>query len=172
VLLHANCVTLLGETDMAGLTFNALAGNLTIGGIAMMCPSWEVQNLAELWLPANQRGIDVIRPGVSGVKARLRRDTVTVRTLRLLIIGSADRNGVAQTDLFEGLQANFDYLRANVVAPTNTTDGTRSVVLTMPDGTTRTEPAHVQQMEVGRIVENGAWALATIELSIPSGRIQ
>jgi hypothetical protein len=27
-------------------------------------------------------------------------------------------------------------------------------------------------MEVGRIVENGAWALATIELSIPSGRIQ
>jgi hypothetical protein len=25
---------------------------------------------------------------------------------------------------------------------------------------------------VGRIVENGAWALATIELSIPSGRIQ
>ena len=157
---------------MAGLTFNANAGNLTIGGIAMLGPAWKVQNLPELWLPANQRGTDVIRPGVSGVKARLRRDTVTVRTLRLLIVGSADRLGAAVTDYYEGLQANIDYLRANVVAPTGTTDGTRSVVLTMPDGTNRTEPAHVQQMDVGRIVENGAWALATIELSIPSGRIQ
>ena len=157
---------------MAGLTFNANAGNLTIGGIAMLGPAWKVQNLPELWLPANQRGTDVIRPGVSGVKARLRRDTVTVRTLRLLIVGSADRLGAAVTDYYEGLQANIDYLRANVVAPTGLTDGTRSVVLTMPDGTMRTEPAHVQQMDVGRIVENGAWALATIELSIPSGRIQ
>ena len=157
---------------MAGLTFNPLAGNLTIGGIAMLNPAFKVQNLPELWLPANQRGTDVIRPGVSGVKARLRRDTVTVRTLRLLIVGSADTSGAAVADLFEGLQANMDYIRTNVVAPTGLTDGTRSVVLTMPDGTTRTEPAHVQQMEVGRIVENGAWALATIELSIPSGRIQ
>jgi hypothetical protein len=157
---------------MAGLTYNTLAGDLTIGGVAMNCAGWKVQNLAELWLPAQQRGTDVIRPGVSGVKARLRRDTVTVRTLRLLIVGSSSRTGTPVTDLFEGLQANIDYLRANVVAPTGTTDGTRSVVLTMPDGTTRTEPAHVQQMEVGRIVENGAWALATIELSIPSGRIQ
>ena len=157
---------------MAGLTFNALAGNLTIGGIAMLNPAFKVQNLPELWLPANQRGTDVIRPGVSGVKARLRRDTVTVRTLRLLIVGSADTSGAAVADLFEGLQANMDYIRANVVAPTGLTDGTRSVVLTMPDGTTRTESAHVQQMEVGRISENGAWALATIELSIPSGRIQ
>ena len=172
MLLHANCVTLLGETEMAGLTYNTLAGDLTIGGVAMNCPGWKVQNLAELWLPANQRGTDVIRPGVSGVKARLRRDTVTVRTLRLLIVGSSSRTGTPVTDLFEGLQANMDYIRTNVVAPTGTTDGTRSVVLTMPDGTTRTEPAHVQQMEVGRIVENGAWALATIELSIPSGRIQ
>jgi len=157
---------------MAGLTFNALAGNLAIGLVPMMNPAFKVQNLPELWLPANQRGTDVIRPGVSGVKARLRRDTVTVRTLRLLIVGSADVNGNAVADLFEGLQANMDYIRQNLVAPTGVTDGTRSVVLTMPDGTTRTEPAHVQQMEVGRISENGAFALATIELSIPSGRIQ
>jgi hypothetical protein len=157
---------------MAGLTWNSNAGDLTIGGIAMNCPAWEVRNLAELWAPANQRGTDVIRPGVSGVKARLRRDTVTVRTLQMLILGSADRLGAAVADYYEGLQANIDYLRANVVAPTGTTDGTRSVVLTMPDGTTRTDPAHVQQMELGRVVENGAWALATIELSIPSGRIQ
>ena len=157
---------------MAGLTFNTLAGKLTIGGIPMLGPAWKVQNLAELWVPANQRGTDVIRPGVSGVKARLRRDTVTVRTLQMLIVGSADRLGAAVSDYYEGLQANIDYLRANVVAPTGTTDGTRSAVLTMPDGTTRTEPVHVQQMELGRVAENGAWVLATIELSIPSGRIQ
>lgn len=157
---------------MAGLTFNTLAGNLTIGGIAMCNPAFEVRNLCDLWLPANQRGTDVVRPGVSGVKARLRRDTVTVRSLQLLILGSCDTSGAPVADYFEGLQANIDYLRTNVVAPTGLTDGTRSAVLTMPDGTTRTEPVHVQQMEVGRVVENAAWALATIELSIPSGRIQ
>jgi hypothetical protein len=77
----------------------------------------------------------------------------------MLILGSADRLGAAVADCYEGLQANIDYLRANVVAPTGTTDGTRSVVLTMPDGTTRTEPAHVQQMDWGVLwrMVRGLW---------------
>ena len=147
------------------------AGGLTIGGVAMSCPAWVVHNLQELWLPAVQRGNDRIRPGVAGVKPAIMRDTVTRRTLQLLIVGDCDRTGTPVTNLLQGLQANIDYLIANVVAPTGLTDGTRSAVLTMPDATTRTEPVHVTGMDFGQIRADGAWVKATIDLSIPTGRI-
>jgi hypothetical protein len=106
------------------------------------------------------------------VKAQQRRDTVTRRTLRLTIAGDVTYTGATTGDAFERLQINIDYLRANIVAPTGTTNGTRSAVLTMPDGTSRTEDVHVTGMDVGRYAEDGRWMLATLDLSIPSGRVQ
>lgn len=156
---------------MPKLTYNTAAGDLTIGGVAMNGPAWKVLNLYELWLPANVRGSDRILPGAAGVIAYQRRATVTVRSLQMLVSGTHDRTGAAVADKYEGLQANVDYLITNVVAPTGTGDGTRSAVLTMPDGTTRTEPVHVLGMELGTISEDGSWTKAVIELSIPSGRI-
>ena len=156
---------------MPKLTYNTAAGDLTIGGVAMNGPAWKVLNLYELWLPANVRGSDRILPGTAGVIAYQRRATVTVRSLQMLVSGTHDRTGAAVADKYEGLQANVDYLITNVVAPTGTSDGTRSAVLTMPDGTTRPEPVHVLGMELGTISEDGSWTKAVIELSIPSGRI-
>lgn len=157
---------------MPALTYNTAAGDLTIGGVAMMCPAWKVLNLLELWQPADQRGNDRLIPGTAGVLAQQRRDTVTRRSLQMLIVGDVDRTGTPVADRFEGLQANVDYLRANVAAPTGTTDGTRSAVLTMPDGTTRTEPVHVVGFDFGNFREDGGWVRAVLQLSIPSGRIQ
>lgn len=157
---------------MPALTYNTAAGDLTIGGVALNGPAWKVLNLLELWQPADQRGSDRLVPGVAGVLAQQRRDTVTRRSLQLLIIGDVDRTGATQADKFEGLQANVDYLRANVVAPTGTGDGTRSAVLTMPDGTSRTEPVHVVGFEFGNFREDAAWLRAVLTISIPSGRIQ
>lgn len=156
---------------MPKLTYNTAAGDLTIGGVAMNGPAWKVLNLYELWLPANVRGSDRILPGTAGVIAYQRRATVTVRSLQMLVSGTHDRTGASVADRYEGLQANVDYLITNVVAPTGTGDGTRSAVLTMPDGTTRTEPVHVLGLELGTISEDGSWTKAVIELSIPSGRI-
>ncbi|MGA1075574.1 MAG: hypothetical protein ACO307_10635 [Ilumatobacteraceae bacterium] len=152
--------------------WNTAAGGLTIAGISLTTTWCRVQNLVDLWLPADQRGQDRIVPGSAGVRAQQRRDTVTRRTLRLVIAGDVTYTGSTAGDAFERLAINVDYLRANIVAPTGTTNGTRSAVLTMPDGTTRTEEVHVTGMELGRYAEDARWLLATLELSIPSGRIQ
>jgi hypothetical protein len=157
---------------MPKLTYNTAAGDLTIGGIAMNCPAWKVLNLYELWQPADQRGSDRVIPGSNGVLPLKRRDTVTQRSLQMLVSGTHDRTGAAVADRFEALQANVDYLIANVVVPTGATDGTRSAVLTMPDGTTRTEPVHVTGLELGDLSLDGAWTKAVLTLSIPTGRIQ
>lgn len=157
---------------MPALTYNTAAGDLTIGGVALNGPAWKVLNLLELWQPADQRGNDRLVPGTAGVLAQQRRDTVTRRSLQMLIVGDVDRTGTPQADRFEGLQVNVEYLRANVVAPTGTGDGTRSAVLTMPDGTTRTEPVHVVGFDFGNFREDAAWLRAVLTISIPSGRIQ
>lgn len=156
---------------MAGFTWNTAAGGLTIASVDMMKPAWQVQNLIDLWMPAEQRGKDKVIPGVGGSKPYKRWAAATVRTLQLKITGEVDRNGNPQADRFDGLQTNVDYLITNVVNPTGTGDGTRSLVLTMPDATTRTEPVHVLGMDLGRYNEAGRWLLATIDISIPSGRI-
>lgn len=155
---------------MPKLTYNSAAGDLTIAGVAMNCPAWVVLNLQELWQPANVRGSDRIIPGTSGVTPYRRRATVTTRSLQMLISGTHDRTGAAAATSLRGLQVNVDYLIANVVVPTGTGDGTRSAVLTMPDGTTRTQSVHVLGLELGDLSQDGAWTKAVLELSIPSGR--
>jgi hypothetical protein len=156
---------------MPKLDWNSAAGNLTIGGVAMNCAGWKVLNLHVLWQPANVRGSDRIVPGATGVIPFRRRATVTTHSLQMLVSGTHDRTGSANANKFVGLQANVDYLIANVVAPTGTGDGTRSAVLTMPDASVRTEPVHVLGMDFGDASLDGSWLKAVIELSVPTGRI-
>jgi hypothetical protein len=157
---------------MAAFTWNSSAGGLTINNVDMMAPAWQVRNLHDLWLPANQRGEDRIIPGVSGRKAYRRFADTTTRTLLLKITGDVNSAGTPQTNKFQGLQANIDALITSVVNPTDTGDGTRTLVLTMPSGGSRSEPVHVTGMSFGGpLAENGRWITATIDLSIPAGRI-
>lgn len=153
-------------------TYNSNAGNLTIGGIGMMGPAWVVTNLYELWLPADQRGSDRVRPGATGTLPVRRYATATRKSLRMKIAGDVDRTGAASSSLLTGIYTNIAYLRDNVVAPTGATDGTRSAVLTVPGGTTITEPIHVTGFEISDIHDGGAWCKAVLEISIPSGRFQ
>jgi hypothetical protein len=154
------------------VSYNTNAGNLTIGGVAMFCPAWRIDNLYELWLPQDQRGSDRVRPGVAGSFPVRRYAEATKRSLRMLIVGDVDRTGAATSSRLVGIYANIVYLRDNVVVPTGATDGTRSAVLTVPGGSTITEPVHVTGFEVSDLREDGAWVKAVLELSIPSGRIQ
>lgn len=154
------------------LTYNSNAGNLTIGGVAMMCPAWVVINLHELWLAADQRGTDRVRPNTTGSYPIRRYATATAHTLRLKVVGDVDRTGSASASRLQGIYTNIAYLRDNVVAPTGATDGTRSAVLTVPGGSTLTEPIHVTGMQFRDICEDGSWALLDLQISIPSGRFQ
>lgn len=89
------------------VSYSTAGGALTIGGVAMFCPAWKVINLQDLWTAAEQRGRDVVIPGASGVRPRRRRDTVTERTLRMLIVGDVDRTGAASSTKLSGLGANI-----------------------------------------------------------------
>lgn len=154
------------------VSYNTAAGDLTIGGVAMFCPAWRVDNLYELWLPASQRGSDVTRPAVSGSYPVRRYATATRRSLRMLIVGDVDRTGASSTTKLQGLYTNIAYIRDNIVAPTGATDGTRSAVLTVPGGSTITEPIHVTGFDISDLREDGGWCRAVMEISIPSGRFQ
>ena len=155
---------------MPKLTYNTAAGDLTIGGVAMNGPAWKVLNLHVLQQPADQRGDDRLIPGSAGVVAYQRRATVTRHSLQMLISGTHDRLGAANADTLGQLSSNIDYLEFYVVRPTGATDGTRSAVLTMPGGTTRTEPILVIGMQFGDLSLDGSWMRAVLEISIPSGR--
>lgn len=154
------------------VSYNTNAGNLTIGGVAMMCPAWRIENLYELWLPGDQRGTDRTRPGTAGSYPVRRYATATRKSLRMLIVGDVDRTGASSSTKLTGIYTNIKYLNDNVVVPTGTTDGTRSAVLTVPGGTTITEPIHVTGLDVSDVREDGGWVRAVLEISIPSGRFQ
>ena len=142
-------------------------GSLSIDGVSLNCPAWDLPDLTDLWLPGAVRGDDRLLPGVVGVKAYKRRVTITQHSLPFLIVGDVDRLGNTYSDPWVGLQTNLAYLRTNVADPTNLTDGTRTGTLTMPDGTTRTADLHVLGIVKGQVLAGRM--RATLELSIPGG---
>lgn len=155
------------------LNYNTASGELVIGTINMHCAAWNMLDLRDLWMPGSIRGTDTIIPGALGVLAHRRRLTVTRHTLPMAITGECDKDGIpapgigSPADLLKQLQDNIDYLRANVLDPTNLTDGTRSATLTMPDGDVRTANIHVEGLTVVSAVQH---VLATtLNISIPTG---
>lgn len=150
-----------------GVTCDTCTGELVIAGVSMHNEAWCVLDLTELWLPGDLRGSDRLLPGVVGVKPYRRRLTVTAHSLPMVLAGDVDRFGADQADPWEGLQANIDYLRANVVDPTNTGDGTRVATLTMPSGAVRSAAIHVLDLQLG--VKVAGRARATLDISIPGG---
>lgn len=148
-------------------------GTLTIGSTSMNCPAWDLSDLSPLWIDNQQRGQDRLLPGVAGVIPYRRRLTVSEHVLEMVIVGDTTPGGAAIADAWEGLQANVEILRANVVDPTNVGDGTRAATLTMPNGTTRTANIHVLGMRVAKIEgAEGAYSMmnGALTISIPTGR--
>lgn len=146
-------------------------GHLTIDGFAMFTAAWRVENLYELWLPAEQRGQDIVRPGVAGSYPIRRRRAATRRSLQMFVSGEANYLGVPYADAYQGMAANLYALQAGVVNPTGVGDGTREMVLTLPDGFTRTGDVHVTGMTVSEMRRNARYCYAVIEVSIPAGEL-
>lgn len=142
---------------------------VSIGGISLATPAWDVLNIHVLWQGPEVRGSDRLLPGAAGVRPYRRRATVTRYTLELVINGTFREDGLTYANPAIGLQSNIDYLYANVVAPVATTSGTRAVSLVMPDGTTRTGHAHVEAFQIAPI--SFKVVRATMDISIPTGRL-
>lgn len=145
--------------SIAGVNFNS-------GATANV---FRIQNLNALMDGPAVRGSDVIIPHKAGVLPQIRRTTVTVKGLELIIFGRYDVTGALAADRHVTLWDNVEYLRANVTDPTMSGDGTRAAVLYLPDGTTRSGDVHVLGLELSPISSYDVWAV--MEVSIPSGAL-
>jgi hypothetical protein len=146
-------------------------GELVISGVSMHTYGWNVLDVRGLWVTVAVRGQDRLVPGVSGLRAKRRRITATTHSLPMVISGLHTPGGTDITDPVARLaqfQDNLDYLMDNVVDEVATPAGTRSAVLSMPSGGTRTANIHV----LG--ITPGTWTPAvlrcTLDISIPGGR--
>lgn len=143
-------------------------GSLAIAGVSMFTTAWCVTSLASLYDDPSLRGADRILPGVLGVRKYRRRATATLHSLPFLVTGVVTTAGLETTvSPYAQLTANLRYLKANVTLPTNTGDGTRPAVLTLPDGTTVTKDVHVLGLH-GDLHPGALWS-GTLDISDPTG---
>jgi len=161
-------MTFLADEAIVGATCH---GTLTIDGISMNRPAWAVLNNWVFWQPAGLRGEDNIIPGTPGVLPNRRRKTVTTHTLELLIIGTCDEDGdaVPRSEWTTQLARNSEWLDEFVFTPPVTLEGTRTAVLTLPDGSTRTGEIHVLDPVYG--VTTPVAITVALDISIPAGQL-
>lgn len=164
---------------MAGLFNYDCEGTLTIGGILMnrlafMTQADENGNgaLSQFLTLAEQRGEDRILPGTLGVIANKRRLTVTKLSIRLVVVGDILHDGTTPATPKAGLFINLKYIYDNVVAPTGTGDGTRSISVTLPGPFTGSGTAHITRMDMvdQKLGDSSAVWEGQLGISIPAGR--
>jgi hypothetical protein len=166
---------------MAGLINFDCEGTLTIGGVLMNRLAFMTQadedgngGLSQFLTLADQRGEDRILPGTAGVIAYKRRLTVTKLTIRLVVIGDVLYSGSIPSTPKIGLFTNLKYIYDNVVAPTGTGDGTRSMSVVLPGPFTGSGTAHITRMDTvtQKISEGSGPAVweGQLGISIPAGR--
>lgn len=155
-------------SDWAGrLLPDTRYGSLTIDGVNMITSAWMVTSLAPLYDDPDVRGDDRLLPGVTGVRAYRRRATVTRASLPFLVTGFVDRFDAVVLNPYAQLDLNLLYLKTNVTLPTNTGNGTRTAVLTLPSGRTVTSDVHILGL-VGDLDSGALWR-GTIEISDKTG---
>lgn len=164
---------------MTGLSDFNCEGTLTIGGILMNRLAFFTQadengngGLSQFLTLADQRGEDRVLPGVAGVIAYKRRLTVTKLTIRLVVTGDILYTGSAPSTPKIGLFTNLKYIYDNIVAPTGTGDGTRSMSVVLPGPFTGTGTAHITRLDTvtQKLSDSAALWEGQLGISIPAGR--
>ena len=153
---------------MSGITNYGCTGLLTVNGLLLNCPAWDLVDLTDLWMGADLRGDDVVIPHKDdGVQARRRRITATQYSLPGVMDGSVTTTGVENSDPWEGLQAHIDQWRSTIIDPPGIGDGTLIGVLTMPNGQSRYADVHVMRFTKGQVLQGRL--LFTLDISLPGG---
>lgn len=133
--------------------------------------AWNILDVTPLWMPADQRGTNVILPQRSGTRAYRRRITQTEVALEMVICGVVDQHDIPWSNPLEGLRQNLLWLAENVVDPPPDGSATRVATLTSPDGlTTMTADVQVLALERGSENEDDLQSAAVLHVLIPLGR--
>lgn len=111
-------------------------------------------------------GGDRLIPGGTPV-AKARQRTVTEVSLRLMVFGDNDFDGVAHGDPYTGVYENIQTLHANVLAiPAG--DGTRTATLHWDSQTELTKPCHVLP-PMDLVWQGSSFFRGVLRLSFPEG---
>lgn len=154
---------------MSGIVCDTDTGALTINSVLLHTPAYCMVDLLELWgFGVEVRGTNTVIPLADGTDPNPVRITETHHTLDMAITGRRDRFGVLSAAPMLQLQANIDYLRANVVTPPAAPTSTVPASLLMPDGSTRTADIQVLGLDLGDHI--APYALeAFLHIVIPAG---
>lgn len=160
------------------ITCGAPTGRIIADGVPLHGLAWTMPDLFDLYLGSDVRGEDRIISKLPGAIPHKRRRTTTRHSLPLTICSDVlGETGAAWAgDPWAGIIANIDYLRANVIDPTNVGDGTRNWVLVVPGQANRTAKVHAERLVRGQLGQgtqqdgaDGVIMRATLEISLPFG---
>lgn len=144
-------------------------GKLTINGIDMHTPAWNVLDPTPLYMPSDYLGENIRIPGSNGRRAYPLWVDQGHYVLPMLISGEVDLNGSPYADIWIGAQTNLQYLQTNVASPPTAPTATRSASLLMPDGTTLTADVQVFPFRTENLYLQKPLFRATLELIVPAG---
>lgn len=156
---------------MAGFCDYGCTGTLTIDGVLLNTPAWDIPNLARLWIEAAVRGDNRALAGVAaGRRGNPRRYDVTEFDLAFAITGVVNEAGTPYLNEWVGVQTNLATLWTGVFQPVTTGRGTRAATLVLPSGTSRVADVQVEPLTFPNDINDPAFVEAVIHLTVTSGR--
>lgn len=135
-----------------------------VNDIPSATPGWEHENLLD-FRNIDQRGGDIPIPR-GPTAPQQRRNTVTLRAVKMFVYGEFDMYGEPYDDPLEGLEANMDALLAGWVAPTGSSDGTRAIVWHKRTDDEVSDSCHVLGLPFTD--QGGYMATGPLKLSFPN----
>ncbi len=152
-----------------GLNSRTDTGALTINGVDMHTPAWNVLDCRVLWLAQDMRIENVTLPEpLEGDYPFAYKPASARHSLEMAITGFVNSSGVPYSNPWVGLETNIEYLRANLDTPPVAPIATFSASLVMPSGATRTAQVQVASLTIVDFANVETAAL--LEIVIPSGR--
>jgi hypothetical protein len=135
---------------------------LEINSTPLATPAWRITDLSRLY-GLETRGSDRILPGADGMLPYRRRVTSKIVGLPLLVSGAQDHEAGANSDIYEGLDDNIDYLIEHVATP-----GASPYAAVWHRANGAVE-ADVQIEGFSPEAWGRGWVRFTLEISIPAG---
>jgi len=146
-------------------------GQITVGGVDLVTPAWQLTGLDKLWFEFAVRTDEVLLPKADGRRSYPSRVDQAEHDLTLYLNGEVDAVGVEFADPWTGLVTNLDTLWANVFTPVTVGRGTRTAVLTLPDGvTTRTADVKLSPLRGQDEIEDPRFVIMRTTMTVPAGR--
>lgn len=140
---------------------------ITFNSLVFGTPALTIDDLGPVWTLPGIKGYDLGKEGGDG-DTSMQDNFAAIRfQLKVVVFGDADADGVAYSDVRDGIRQNLATV-LTAITPNTSSPFTRSLVHTLPDGGSRTAQAKV--VGVGPSGRHGAVAIKFgLDFKIPSG---